>query len=177
VASQPDGAYQPERDRPGAHVPFPPMPAAWREPEPAPLPRPVPSRTQDHPITGPLPPPPVQRPMSPIAYPGLPVSAPPPYYLPYPDGQQNSGRSATVAGLLQITMFPFAVGRFYTGHVALALSQIAVAWGVLFVGLSLGMVLIVPLLVAWAGFLWPFIDGIVLLSGKQSDADGRPLRP
>jgi hypothetical protein len=197
-------AHRPERDKPGGHLPFPPMPAAWREPEPAP--RPVPPRTQDlppaprtpleypsagtandRPLTGPLPPQPALRPLSPIAYPGLPVSMPPPYYVPYPDvpypdapaadGQQVSGRSATVAGLLQMFMFPFAVGRFYTGHVAIAVAQIAVAWGVLIVGLCLGLVLVAPALVAWGGFLWPFIDGILLLSGKQNDADGRPLRP
>jgi hypothetical protein len=116
--------------------------------------------------------------MSPIAYPGLPASAPPyPYLVPYPDGRRMSSRSSTVAGLLQMFLFPFAVGRFYTGHVAIALAQILVAWGILVTGLFLGLFLFFLPMMGLVGFLWPFIDGITLLTGHQDDAEGNPLRP
>ena len=149
---------------------------------------------------GPLPVAPVSRPHSPVAYPGLPASVPPHQGLArYPSapvsrpietvpgsaapeaagpgtpGPGTSSRSATVAGLLQMFLGPVAAGRFYTGHVGMAVAQIAVGWGVLAIGVCLGVALVVPLLFFWVGFLWPFIDGVVLLGGGK-DADGNELR-
>lgn len=69
-----------------------------------------------------------------------------------------SGKSKTVAGVLQI-LLPFGIGRFYTGHTGLALAQLFVTL------LTLGM-----------GAIWPFIDGIVLLATGGVDGDGRRLR-
>lgn len=74
--------------------------------------------------------------------------------LPYSDKQKM------VAGLLQIFLGSFGVGRFYTGHTGLAIAQIAVTW-----------------LTCGAGALWPLIDGILLLTGDYTDANGLPLRP
>ncbi len=73
--------------------------------------------------------------------------------LPYSDKQK------LVAGLLQIFLPGFGIGRFYTGHTGIALAQIAVTV------CTCGM-----------GGLWPLIDGIVILAGKPKDAQGRPLR-
>src|SRR3954471_14651982 len=70
-----------------------------------------------------------------------------------------SDKSKMAAGLLQIFLGPFGVGRFYTGHVAIAIAQIAVTWAT-----------------CGVGWLWPFIDGILMLAGKVNDAQGRPLR-
>jgi TM2 domain-containing membrane protein YozV len=70
-----------------------------------------------------------------------------------------SDKSKMVAGLLQIFLGPFGVGRFYTGHVAIGIAQIAVTW-----------------VTCGVGWLWPFIDGIMMLAGKVNDSDGRPLR-
>lgn len=75
--------------------------------------------------------------------------------LPYSDKQK------IVAGLLQIFLGGFGVGRFYTGHTGIAIAQIAVTW-----------------LTCGAGALWPLIDGIIMLTNDEFlDANGLPLRP
>ena len=74
-------------------------------------------------------------------------------------GMPFSDKSKMVAGLLQIFLGSFGAGRFYTGHTGLAIAQIAVTW------LTCGI-----------GAIWPLIDGIMMLTGKVPDAQGRPLR-
>ena len=74
-------------------------------------------------------------------------------------GMPFSDKSKMVAGLLQIFLGSFGAGRFYTGHMGLAIAQIAVTW------LTCGI-----------GAIWPLIDGIMMLTGKVPDAQGRPLR-
>lgn len=74
-------------------------------------------------------------------------------------GMPFSDKSKMVAGLLQIFLGSFGAGRFYTGHMGLAIAQIAVTW-----------------LTCGAGALWPLIDGVMMLMGKVPDAQGRPLR-
>ncbi len=73
--------------------------------------------------------------------------------LPYSDKQK------LVAGLLQL-LIPLGIGRMYAGHVALGVGQ-----------------LVITILTCGIGSIWPFIDGIVILAGDPTDADGRPLRP
>jgi hypothetical protein len=51
------------------------------------------------------------------------------------------------------------VGRFYTGHIGLAVAQ-----------------LFVTLLTLGVGAIWPFIDGILLLANGGTDSHGRRLR-
>ena len=55
---------------------------------------------------------------------------------------------------------PIGIGRFYTGHTGLAIAQ-----------------LLVTIVTFGFGFLWSFIDGIVILAGNPTDPEGRPLRP
>lgn len=74
-------------------------------------------------------------------------------------GMPFSDKSKMVAGLLQIFLGSFGAGRFYTGHMGLAIAQIAVTW------LTCGI-----------GAIWPVIDGVMMLMGKVPDAQGRPLR-
>ena len=74
-------------------------------------------------------------------------------------GMPFSDKSKMVAGLLQIFLGSFGAGRFYTGHMGLAIAQIAVTW-----------------LTCGAGAIWPLIDGVMMLMGKVPDAQGRPLR-
>lgn len=77
---------------------------------------------------------------------------------PY-SGRPYSDRQRIVGGLLQMFL-PFGVGRFYTGHTAMAVAQ-----------------LLVTLFTFGLGAIWSFIDGIVILAGNPTDPDGRPLRP
>ncbi|WP_410876755.1 NINE protein [Nocardia sp. A7] len=75
------------------------------------------------------------------------------YGVPFSDKQK------LMAGLLQIFLGSFGVGRFYLGYTGLGIAQIAVTW------LTCGI-----------GAIWPLIDGIMMLTGKVPDAQGRPLR-
>ena len=63
-----------------------------------------------------------------------------------------------VAGLLQIFLGSFGVGRFYLAP-GMAVAQIAVTW------LTCGI-----------GGIWPLIDGIMMLMDKVPDSEGRKLR-
>jgi TM2 domain-containing membrane protein YozV len=106
---------------------------------------------QPHP--GFLRPPPEPYPYAPPPAPVVPVPMRP--YLPMP--MPMSPKSKTVAGVLQIVL-PFGAGRFYTGHVGMAIAQ-----------------LFVTLITLGFGAIWPVIDGIVLLANGGTDAYGRPL--
>ncbi|MCX4095093.1 TM2 domain-containing protein [Nocardia sp. alder85J] len=74
-------------------------------------------------------------------------------------GEPYSDKSKLVAGLLEIFLGSFGVGRFYLGYPGLAIAQIAVTW------LTCGI-----------GHIWPIIDGIMILTGKVRDPYGRPLQ-
>jgi TM2 domain-containing membrane protein YozV len=67
-----------------------------------------------------------------------------------------SNRSKLAAGLLQIFL-PFGVGRFYTGHYAMAVAQLCLSF-------------------IWVGIIWSFIDGILILAQGGIDAQGRQLK-
>ena len=82
-----------------------------------------------------------------------------PYGVDPMTGMPLSDKSKMTAGLLQIFLGSFGVGRFYLGYTGLAIAQIAVVW------LTCGM-----------GSIWTLIDGIMMLTGKVPDAQGRPLR-
>ncbi|MEU6390112.1 TM2 domain-containing protein [Streptomyces sp. NPDC046939] len=89
--------------------------------------------------------------------PGMPTAYDPmaPYgYDPY--GRPYSDKSKIVAGVLQLFLGTFGVGRFYIGHVGIGLAQLFTCGGL--------------------GF-WALIDGIILLtSNNTTDAQGRVLR-
>jgi TM2 domain-containing membrane protein YozV len=74
-------------------------------------------------------------------------------------GRPLSDKSKLLAGLLQIFVGSFGVGRFYLGYTNVGIAQIAVSW------LTCGI-----------GAIWPLIDGIMILVGKVPDAEGRTLR-
>lgn len=77
--------------------------------------------------------------------------------------QQNQGaqqKSKLAAGLLQIFLGAFGVGRFYLGYTGIAVAQ-----------------LLVSIFTFGIGAIWPFIDGILILTGSvPCDASGIPLR-
>jgi TM2 domain-containing membrane protein YozV len=83
--------------------------------------------------------------------PGAPFGVEPATGMPYSD------KSKTAAGVLNI-LLP-GVGRLYTGHIGIGIAQIAVT------------------LFTCLGWLWPVIDGVMMLTGRVTDAEGRPLRP
>ena len=69
-------------------------------------------------------------------------------------------KSKLVAGLLQIFLGSFGVGRFYLGYTGMAIGQIAATW------LTCGL-----------GAIWPLIDGIMIITGSvKTDAKGIPLK-
>lgn len=114
----------------------------------------------------PPPPVPVAQPM--VAYAVDPTA---PYGRDPVTGTPYSDKSKIVAGLLQLFLGSFGVGRFYMGSTGIGAAQL-----VLFVvGLVLTVVLIGLFLLAGL-WLWTFIDGIVLLAGNPKDAQGRLLR-
>ncbi|MDT7628211.1 MAG: hypothetical protein QOI50_141 [Pseudonocardiales bacterium] len=86
-----------------------------------------------------------------------PQFAPVIYPVP-PSPAPYSPRSRTVAGVLQIVL-PFGVGRFYTGHVGMAVAQ-----------------LLLVLFTFGIGAVWPIVDGILLLVNGGDDPYGRRLR-
>ncbi|WP_156686984.1 NINE protein [Mycobacterium sp. Marseille-P9652] len=74
-------------------------------------------------------------------------------------GNPLSDKSKLVAGLLQIFLSTFAVGRFYLGYTNIAIAQLAVS-----------------VLTCGIGSVWPLVDGIMILAGKVPDSEGRTLR-
>lgn len=76
-----------------------------------------------------------------------------------PWGRPLSDKSKLVAGLLQIFLGTFGIGRFYLGYNGIAVAQLAVS-----------------VLTCGIGAIWPFVDGILILLGKVQDPSGRPLR-
>ena len=108
------------------------------------LPRPAPPAT-----------PPQVRPLQAPSYPAA-YDPSAPYGRDPRTGRPYSDKSKVLAGLLQLFL-PFGVGRFYTGHVGIALSQLL-------------------LTVFGIGFIWAFLDGVYLLAGHPTDKFGRPLR-
>lgn len=74
-------------------------------------------------------------------------------------GEPYSDKSKLTAGLLQIFLGAFGVGRFYLNQPGIAVAQLAVTW------LTCGI-----------GGIWPLVDGIMMLTGSVKDRYGRPLR-
>lgn len=94
-------------------------------------------------------------PMGPMGM-GGPMQAQAPFGIDPVTGMPFSDKSKMAAGLMQI--FLFGAGRIYTGHIGIGIAQILTT---LFCGL---------------GYIWAFIDGIMMMTGKVPDAQGRPLR-
>lgn len=131
------------------------------------------------PYTAPTPPPAGETPppyaeQPPPAPYGQPAAPPPPAggYAPYGaspaapwgvhpvTGVPYSDKSKLVAGLLQIFLGGFGIGRFYIGDNKTAIWQI-----------------VVTVLTCGVGSLWGLIDGIIMLATDNvTDAQGRPLR-
>ena len=81
-----------------------------------------------------------------------------PYGIHPGTGLPYSDKSKLVAGLLQV-LVPLGIGRMYMGQTGLGVAQ-----------------LVVTLVTCGVGAIWPFIDGILILVGDKTDAQGRVLR-
>lgn len=81
-------------------------------------------------------------------------------------------KSAAVAGLLQLFLGTFGLGRFYIGDTGVAVAQLILGLIGLFFTLFcfIGMVLLIPL------WIWTFIDGIMMFAGAVTDSHGRKLQ-
>ena len=95
-------------------------------------------------------------------YPGGPWGASPqaPYGVHPMTGEPYSEKSKLVAGLLQIFLGGFGIGRFYIGDTKTGVWQI-----------------VVTVLTCGLGSIWGLVDGIVMLATDSRDAEGRLLRP
>lgn len=127
----------------------------------------------------PGPPPPPGYP-GPQAYPGYPGYG---GYPGYVDPQAPFGRdpitglplsdkSATTAGLLQLFLGMFGVGRFYIDATQIAVAQLCVGlFGIVF---SLFCFLGFPVLLG--SIIWAIVDAILIFTGSVKDNHGRKLR-
>jgi TM2 domain-containing membrane protein YozV len=75
-----------------------------------------------------------------------------------------SQKRRVVAGLLQIFLGALGIGRFYTGHTRLALAQI------------LATVATATWAIGAGGWVWGFVDGILILVRGGTDVHGLMLR-
>nr|WP_309225075.1 TM2 domain-containing protein [Salinispora sp. H7-4] len=78
---------------------------------------------------------------------------------PFTHPMGGSDKSKIVAGVLQILLGGFGVGRFYMGDTKTGVFQ-----------------LIVTLVTCGVGSLWGLVDGILILVRGGVDGQGRPLR-
>jgi hypothetical protein len=70
-------------------------------------------------------------------------------------GEPLSDKQKLIAGLLQLFLGGFGVGRFYLGYTGIGIAQLVTCGG-------LG--------------IWALIDAILIFVGKVPDSQGRPLR-
>lgn len=81
-----------------------------------------------------------------------------PYGIHPGTGLPYSDKSKLVVGLLQL-LLPLGIGRMYAGYTGIGVAQ-----------------LVVTLVTCGVGALWPFIDGIIILTSDSKDAEGRILK-
>ncbi|MEU3643573.1 NINE protein [Lentzea sp. NPDC034063] len=153
------------RDLPQPHPPFlaPPSVPFTAVPPPPPGYAPQPTQPYYPPPTGPQPqyavppptgpqyavPPPGMVPHG-VGYdPGAPWGRDPYTGVPYSD------KSKIAAGLLQLFLGNFGIGRFYMGDTGIAVAQLLTCGG--------------------CG-IWSLIDGVLILINGGTDAEGRPLK-
>jgi TM2 domain-containing membrane protein YozV len=81
-------------------------------------------------------------------------------------------RSAVVAGLLQLFLGTFGIGRFYIGTTGLAAVQLLLGLMGLFLTLFcfFGILILVPL------WIWTFVEAILMFARQIPDSYGRQLQ-
>ncbi len=81
-------------------------------------------------------------------------------------------KSAVAAGLLQLFLGTFGVGRFYIGDTGTAAAQLVLGLvGIFFLAFCfIGIWILIPL------WIWTFVDAIMMFTGSVTDAYGRKLQ-
>ncbi|MGB2721166.1 MAG: NINE protein [Rhodococcus sp. (in: high G+C Gram-positive bacteria)] len=111
----------------------------------------------------------------PPGYPGGPafgVGPDAPYGRDPVSGVPLSDKSKIVGGLLQLFLGWLGVGRFYLGSTGIGVAQLLLFFigFLLTVAFGFGVILLLGL------FVWHVADGVLILVGNVTDAQGRKLR-
>jgi TM2 domain-containing membrane protein YozV len=111
----------------------------------------------------------------PPVYPGMPMN----HGFDPATGQPYSDKSKVAAGLLQLLPGFFlalgGIGRLYAGQITIGVVQLVVSV-LVWVMVACLFWLIFPFLLIFGTWLWAVIDGIIMLAGRPTDGQGRPLR-
>ncbi|BBX31324.1 TM2 domain-containing protein [Mycolicibacterium mageritense] len=126
---------------------------------------------QGFPSYGGYPPPPSGYPGQPQPYGAHAVDPQAPFGRDPATGQPLSDKSAVVAGLLQLFLGGFGIGRFYIGSTTIGAIQLTL--GVLGI---LTSILIVGFFLLFAVGIWALVDAIMMFSRSIPDRYGRKLR-
>jgi TM2 domain-containing membrane protein YozV len=109
------------------------------------------------------------------AYPGFPghaVDPQAPFGRDPATGVPLSDKSAVTAGLLQLFLGLFGIGRFYIDSTQIAVAQLCLG---LF-GIVFSMFCFVAFPVLLAAGIWALVDAIMMFTGSVKDNHGRKLR-
>ncbi len=107
------------------------------------------------------------------AAPAYPWGADPsaPYGRDPATGEPLSDKSVVAAGLLQLFLGGFGVGRLYIGSYGIGFTQMGLTiFGILTAIVLIGFVLI------FAVGIWALVDAIMMFTGAVRDGQGRKLR-
>lgn len=95
-----------------------------------------------------------------------------PYGRDRATGEPLSDKSALTAGLLQIFVGMFGVGRFYLGSNTVAIIQLSLT-----IAGFVSTIFLIGLFILPVVWIWTVIDGVMMITGSVTDAQGRKLRP
>lgn len=107
-----------------------------------------------------------------MGYPGIALDPQAPFGRDPATGQPLSDKSATTAGLLQLFLGVFGIGRFYIDSTQIAIAQLCVG----IVGVVLGVFYLLGLPILLGSIIWAIVDAIMMFTGSVPDNYGRKLR-
>jgi len=87
-------------------------------------------------------------------------------------GMPLSDKSAVTAGLLQLFLGVFGVGRFYIDSTQIAIAQLCLG----IFGIVFGLFCLVGLPVLLGVVIWALVDAVMMFTGSVNDNYGRKLR-
>jgi TM2 domain-containing membrane protein YozV len=83
-----------------------------------------------------------------------------------------SDKSATTAGLLQLFLGVFGIGRFYIDSTQIAIAQLCLG----LCGFVFSLFCFLGFLVLLGSIVWAIVDAIMMFTGSVNDNQGRKLR-